>query len=77
MMIPVKELPLRAVPFVVFLTAFGTFGELFLRMPTATLPHSIATWITGLFMIISGLMFFTKVLLNWPEMPGLDLHERR
>jgi hypothetical protein len=75
MMIPTKEVPLRAVPFVVFMTAFGTFGELFVRMPTNTWPHSIGAWVVGIFMIASGLLFFTKVLADWPRMPGLDLRD--
>jgi hypothetical protein len=74
-MLPVQELPLRAVPFVVFLTACGAFGELFVRMPDNTWPHSVAAWILGFFMVVSGALFFTKVMLDWPRMPGLDLHD--
>jgi len=76
MQIPVKEVPLRAVPFVVFLAACGTFGELFVRIPHHTMADNFAAWIIGTFMTVSGLLFFTKVLLDWPRMPGLNLHDR-
>lgn len=75
MMIPTKEVPLRAVPFAVFITAFGAFGELFVRIDSNTWPHAVGAWIFGGFTVASGVLFFTKVLIDWPGLPGLDLRE--
>jgi hypothetical protein len=73
-MITVKELPARAVPFVIYLMACGVFGELYLRMPSVPkFPETQVAWIMGIFMIASGVLFFTKCFFGKPTMKGLDL----
>jgi hypothetical protein len=68
-----KDLPLKAVPFVIFLAACGVFGELLLRMPTVAWPHIIASWVLLVFTLSSGILFFLKCFFGWPPMHGLDL----
>jgi len=69
-----KDLPLRAVPFVIFLAASAVFGELLLRIPaTPTLAQSLTSWVLAVFTIAAGALFFTKCFFGWPPMRGLDL----
>ena len=72
-MISLKELPIRAVPFVIFLASTTVFGELLIRIPTNTLVQQSVSFIFGGFTIISALMFFSKVLFNIPPMRGFEL----
>jgi hypothetical protein len=68
-----KELPIRAVPFVIFLAASAVFGELFLRMPTATGLQEFVSGAMAVLTVASGLLFFSKCLINWPPIHGLEL----
>jgi hypothetical protein len=56
-----KDLPLKAVPFVIFLAASAVFGELLLRIPaTPTLAQLLMSWVLAVFTAASGVLFFTK-----------------
>jgi len=68
-----KDLPIRAVPFVIFLAACVVFGELFIRMPTVTVLHEIMSGAMAVLTVVAGLLFFSKCFLNWPPMHGLEL----
>jgi hypothetical protein len=71
-----KDLPIRAVPFIIFPGACGVFGEMLLRMPPVpSLPQMLASWVLVAFTTISGGLFFTKVLFGWPPMHGLELKD--
>lgn len=71
-MISLKDVPLVALPYAIFLMACGVFGELCIRMPT-DFAHQFFLWIFGLGAAISGGMFFSKTIIDWPRMPGLTL----
>ena len=73
MMSVLKDLPVRAVPFVVFLAACGVFGELFIRMPTVTVLQELVSGGLAVFTILAGLLFFSKCFFGWPPMHGLEL----
>jgi hypothetical protein len=68
-----KDLPIKAVPFVIFLAACLGFGELFIRMPTATASQEFVAGAMAVFTIGSGLLFFCKCFLGWPPIHGLEL----
>jgi hypothetical protein len=70
-----KDLPVRAVPFVIFLTACAVFGELFIRMPRADAMHEFLAGAMLVFTILAGLLFFSKCFLGWPPMHGLELRD--
>jgi len=71
-----KDLPLRAVPFIIFPAATGVFGELLLRIPEMPSTVQMATsWVLGIFTVLSGGLFFTKCFLGWPPMHGLELKD--
>jgi hypothetical protein len=72
-MISLKDVPLKAIPFVILLAATAVFGELFIRIPTHTVIHQGVSFVIGGFTIISVLMFFSKVFFNFPRMRGLEL----
>lgn len=57
-MINLKDIPLKALPYAIFLMACGVFGELLIRMPTAHLGHEVFLWVFGLAAALSGGMFF-------------------
>jgi hypothetical protein len=68
-----KEVPIKAIPFAVFLASTAVFGEILIRMPNNSLIQQSVSFIFGFFTIISALMFFSKVLFNFPPMRGLEL----
>jgi hypothetical protein len=70
---PFKDLPVRAIPVVVFLAGSVGFGELFIRLPTRTLLQEALAFAIGLLCLISGVLFLVKVLSDWPRTPGLHL----
>jgi hypothetical protein len=71
-----KDLPLRAVPFIIFPGATGVFGELLLRVPeTPTIVQMVTSWVLALFTVVAGGLFFTKCFFGWPPMHGLDLKD--
>jgi hypothetical protein len=72
-MISLKDVPIKAIPFVILLAATSVFGELFIRIPTVTVIHQGVSFVIGGFTIISALMFFSKVFFNFPRMRGLEL----
>jgi hypothetical protein len=58
-----KDLPLRAVPFIIFPGACGIFGELLLRVPaTPALAQTLASWVLALFTVAAGAPFFHEML---------------
>jgi len=73
-MINLKDVPLVALPYAIFLMACGVFGELCIRMPTQSFGHEFFLWVFGLCAATSGGMFFSKAIVGWPRMPGLHLH---
>lgn len=72
MTFPIKELPIKAIPFVIFPIAAMAFGEIFVRIPNNTEIDMIVSKVLAAFIIASGLLFFTKVLFNLPPMKGLE-----
>ena len=68
-----KDLPVKAVPFVIFPGACAVFGELFIRMPTADVIPQIVGGGMAVCTIASALLFFTKIFLDWPPIHGLEL----
>ena len=75
-MISLKDVPLVALPYAIFLMACGVFGELCIRMPTNHSGHQVFLWLFGLSAVLLGGMFFSKAVVDWPRMPGLNLIER-
>lgn len=75
-MIPFKDVPLKAVPFVIFLVPCVVFGEMIVRMPAhPNTPQLLVDWAATIFVIISGVLFFTKIFVNWPNIPGLQIED--
>jgi hypothetical protein len=78
-MIPWKDLPIKAVPFAVFLSGFVAFGQMFVSIKPMDITnfigfmHAVMSLVSGALMTAAGLLFFTKCLRNWPRMRGLDL----
>src|SRR5712691_3224726 len=71
-----KDLPIRAVPFIIFPGACGIFGEMLLRMPPVpSVPQMLASWVLVIFATAAGGLFFTKALFGWPPMRGLELKD--
>ena len=73
MSISLKDLPARAVPFSIFPLVSVTFGELYIRMPNNTEVDAVLAKVLAIFIVGSGLLFFTKALFNFPPLKGLDL----
>jgi hypothetical protein len=69
----IKDLPIRAIPFVIFLGGALGFGELFVRMPTVTALHEIMSGVMFSATIASSILFFSKLIAGWPPMHGLEL----
>ena len=72
-MISVKELPIRAIPVVVYLAACFVFGDLVIRLPTRTVLQTILSITMGTFATASGVLFFVKLFFDWPRTPGLHI----
>lgn len=72
MSLSLKELPIKAVPFLIFPLASVTFGELYVRVPNNTDVDAIVSKTLATFIVVAGLLFFTKVLFNFPPMKGLE-----
>jgi uncharacterized membrane protein YjjB (DUF3815 family) len=72
-MIDFKNIPVRAVPFVVFLAGCATFGELYIRMPKHEHFQIAIAGAMAALTVASALCFFSKCFLNWPPMKGLDI----
>jgi len=72
-MIPLKDVPLRAIPVVVFLAASFVFGQLVTTLPTRTLLQQFLSISMGVFAWTSGALFFVKLFTDWPRTPGLNL----
>jgi hypothetical protein len=79
-MIQLKELPSKAAPAFIFLFGFLGFGQMLVRIE----PETEATTLIGVvfatmavataaFMLACGVLFFTKLIRNWPPMKGLEL----
>ena len=68
-----KDVPARAIPFVIFLGACVSFGELFIRVPINTEIDLFVKWFMAFCTLASALLFFTKVFLDQPRMRGLEL----
>jgi hypothetical protein len=73
MISPLKDLPIRAIPFVVFLAACTTFGELFIHMPMETFLQQTVSGAMAVFTMAAGFLFFSQCFFGWPPMRGLDL----
>lgn len=67
-----KDLPIKAIPFVIFLAGCTTFGELFIRIPAITWLHEFMSGAMAICTLASALLFFTKVFLNWPPLRGIE-----
>jgi hypothetical protein len=72
-LIPLKEVPLRAIPVVIFLAATFVFGTMVAELPTRTLLQQILSISMGIFAWASGILFFVKLFTDWPRTPGLHL----
>lgn len=75
-----KELPPKAIPFVIFLFATAVFGEIYIRMHVNSSFDEVIHKSVGVLMLVAACMFFTKCFFNVPPMKGLDLphdHPRR
>lgn len=68
-----RDLPIKAIPFVIFLASTSVFGELFIRIPTDTSIQNGISFTMGGFTVVSALMFFAKVIFNFPKLRGLEL----
>src|SRR6478752_3337141 len=66
---------LKDVPYAIFLMACGVFGELCIRMPTDHFAHQFFIWPFGAAAALSGGLFFSKTIIGWPRIPGLNLIE--
>jgi hypothetical protein len=67
-----KDIPAKAVPFVIFITAAVAFGEISIRMPMDSIPKAFTATVMSGFTIISSIMFFSKVIFNYPKLHKLD-----
>jgi hypothetical protein len=72
-LIPLKDVPLRAIPVLVFLAAPFVFGTMVAELPTRTLLQQILSISMGIFAWASGILFFVKLFTDWPHTPGLHL----
>jgi len=69
--IPLKDIPIRALPVVIFLAACLGFGEMVVVLPARTLLQTVLSISMGVFALVSGVLFFIKLFTDWPPTPGL------
>ncbi len=74
-MINLKEIPVRAIPVVVYLAACSVFGELVIRLPTKTEAQNALAFSMGIFAFVSAVLFFLKLFFDWPRTPGLHIDD--
>jgi hypothetical protein len=67
------QLPVRAIPVVMFLAGAVGFGELVIRLPQQTLAQESLAFCMGVLCLASSVLFFVKMLSDWPRTPGLHL----
>ena len=72
-MLSLKDIPIALVPYAFFLVAVATFGELYIRVPSVSNLEYTLKMCLGFFMIPSGILFFTKLMFEWPKMKGLKV----
>jgi hypothetical protein len=72
-----KDIPVKAVPYVIFLAGCAVFGEIFVRTTVTNTTQYIVSLLMGVCTIATAGLFFTKLLVNWPRLPGLDLTNGR
>jgi hypothetical protein len=72
-LIPLRDVPLQAIPVLVFLAATFVFGTMVAELPTRTLLQQILSISMGIFAWASGILFFVKLFSDWPRTPGLHL----
>lgn len=72
-MIDLKDLPVHAIPVVVYLAGSTVFGELVIRLPTRTELQNALAFSMGLFTFVCATLFFLKLFLDWPRTPGLHI----